>query len=549
MSIELDINNLECEAEEARELGDKYEKGIEVDQSFENAVLCYKYAAEKDDSLAQLLYGKLLIEGDKVEKDEESGAKFLLASAESGNSEAQWRYALLLQNGIGVEVDKDAAYHYYELSAKENNPEGLWRFGNAIEFGLNQAPNRKEASTYYAQSAEAGNLEGKWRYGEILEKGDSKDLIKAFNLYKECADGDHQTGKVLYARALLFGLGTEKNQAEGFNILKNVSKTGNILASLLVGICYLIGAGTEQSNDKSTKIFKAAAEKQNTEGMWRYARALELGRGVKQNLKEAEVFYKKAADLGDSEALWRLAHFSKTNNKSENYDQLLKQSVEKGNAIAQVIYSHELLSKSASEETINEVSPLLISSSEQGNTTAKWILGSILAHQNPDLSIENIKAASELHSHEADWRYGLLLHKGIGAPQDDSTAENIIRQAAESGNIEALLQYGYFMETAKKNPGVAFFAYSAAANKGDKRGKYFQGISLITGNGCTQNREEGAKLVQQAADLGLIEAQLRTGKLYQYGIGFDENIDLAKKYYALASEQGSNEGKEILQSL
>ncbi len=88
-------------------LGMKYYNGDGVEQSFENAADCFYVAASKKDTQAQLMMGKMYLNGD-ISKDDELARQFLTDAANSGSEEAGQLLAEMNANDEALKAQQEA---------------------------------------------------------------------------------------------------------------------------------------------------------------------------------------------------------------------------------------------------------------------------------------------------------------------------------------------------------------------------------------------------------------------------------------------------------
>jgi len=72
--------------------------------------------------------------------------------------------------------------------------------------------------------------------------------------------------------------------------------------------------------------------------------------------------------------------------------------------------------------------------------------------------------------------------------------------------------------------------FKDAAKKGSVSALYFYGLLTHTGKGTKQNKEEGVKLIQKAADKGFNAANYQLGKFYYTGDGVVKDYNKAFNY-------------------
>ncbi len=76
------------------------------------------------------------------------------------------------------------------------------------------------------------------------------------------------------------------------------------------------------------------------------------------------------------------------------------------------------------------------------------------------------------------------------------------------------------------------------AKQGDVRAQFNLGLMYYNGTGITQNYKRAVKWYIRSAEQGFAEAQNNLGVMYENGTGTPQNYKTAMKWYTLAAEQG-----------
>lgn len=116
-------------------LGMFYEQGIGAEKNLEQALTCYRQAAEHGDAMAQFALGMCYFFGNGVEEDTQTALKWAQTAAEQDWPEAQ--YFLGLQHFLGERVDRDL---YLSLSylrkAAENGSIDAQQLAELVEHDI-----------------------------------------------------------------------------------------------------------------------------------------------------------------------------------------------------------------------------------------------------------------------------------------------------------------------------------------------------------------------------------------------------------------------------
>jgi TPR repeat protein len=75
--------------------------------------------ADRNVPLGQYGYGKCLLRGSSVPRNETAAAEYFKLSADQGDVGGQYWYARCVLEGIGVLIDESGALHYFQLAASQ----------------------------------------------------------------------------------------------------------------------------------------------------------------------------------------------------------------------------------------------------------------------------------------------------------------------------------------------------------------------------------------------------------------------------------------------
>jgi len=106
-------------------LGDMYEDGEGVDQSYQRAVELYELAATQGYAMAQYNLGIMYQEGQGVEQSYERAAEYYEAAARQGHAKAQCNLGALCANGKGVEQSDEKARKLWMKAAEQGNENAI----------------------------------------------------------------------------------------------------------------------------------------------------------------------------------------------------------------------------------------------------------------------------------------------------------------------------------------------------------------------------------------------------------------------------------------
>lgn len=116
---------------------------------------------------------------------------------------------------------------------------------------------------------------------------------------------------------------------------------------------------------------------------------------------------------------------------------------------------------------------------------------------------------------------------------------DLARDAAEEGDVRAMILLGDMFRLVLGGREEAYEAYKDAYDRGSIIGVYKVGCCFREGFGVAKNVRKGIKLITQAAEAGCEMAQMHLGIEYSAGDGVKHNEVEACKWFARAAEQGN----------
>jgi len=121
------------------------------------AALWVRSAAEYGVPAAQLRLGRMLLEGNGVERDERAAFTWFMRAADGGDADAMNMAGRCHENGWGVPADLRKAADLYRSSAEAGHDWGEYNFGNMLFDGRGVAQDRTEALQWYLRAAQRGH--------------------------------------------------------------------------------------------------------------------------------------------------------------------------------------------------------------------------------------------------------------------------------------------------------------------------------------------------------------------------------------------------------
>lgn len=146
--------------EAMRLVGDMYYWGWgNLQQNYNEAVLWYKRAAIKGDTVAKYNLGVVFEQGLGVSIDYNRAAKWYLSAAKDGHPMAQYNIGNVFSKGQGVRLNLVEANSWYERAANQGIVDAQYNIANHYALGLGTSKNFVEAYKWYALAEKAGDTD------------------------------------------------------------------------------------------------------------------------------------------------------------------------------------------------------------------------------------------------------------------------------------------------------------------------------------------------------------------------------------------------------
>ncbi|MBR6655034.1 MAG: sel1 repeat family protein [Alistipes sp.] len=266
-----EINQEHYSADSLKELD---EKGVELfrQKRYEEAVQCYRRAAEQGYAPAQNHLGVCYKRGKGVPRDYNEAVQWYRKAAEQGHTAAQSNLAECYYYGRGVTEDHYEAVKWARKAADEGNRQAQYRLGYCYSNG----------------------------------KGVTQDRYEGVHWYRKAAEQGHTAAQSNLAECYYYGRGVTEDHYEAVKWARKAAEKGNRQALFRLGYCYNNGKGVAQDRHEGVRWYREAAEKGHTIAQFNLGLCYELGRGVEQDKAEAKRWYQKAADKGHPRAKEKL---------------------------------------------------------------------------------------------------------------------------------------------------------------------------------------------------------------------------------------------------
>lgn len=241
----------------------------------------FKKAAKQGHVGATYYYGKMLFDGQGIDKNQQDGLKLLKIAANKGFPMANYKVGNIYFEGNGVSKDAKTAFPFLYKAATKGNEDAGWLLGLCYLNGEGVSQNYYFATQWLADSY--------------------KNHVKDFNeLLKKDNEGPFSQ--------YLMGLRkyyVDKDIESAMKCFTKVEKAKKIEGTTMLGVCYGNKEYKKRNEKKSVKTLTKAAES-SPAACYYLSSMYETGTGVEKNGQKAVELLKKAADAGVAYAQCRL---------------------------------------------------------------------------------------------------------------------------------------------------------------------------------------------------------------------------------------------------
>ncbi|KAK8842043.1 hypothetical protein M9Y10_026261 [Tritrichomonas musculus] len=326
------------------------------------------------------------------------------------------------------------------------------------------------------------------------------DYYKVIHYLKKAADLNNVLAMSELGSLYLVGHGVEKDVEKANYYLELAAKQGDLNAINSLGSMYL----NRQDYDKAKECYELLAQKKDPRGFTCLGIIYINGFGVEEDIAMAKYYFELAAQQNDPNGLYNLGS----------------------------IYLNVPVYRD-----INKALLYLIKASELNNPLALFNLGLLYLNDLQDYTKARYyleKSAELFKNTDAITNLGIIYFNGYGVKKDFYKAKEYLDLAMQQGNINAVVNLGYFYKDTS-NP---MYNLSKAAHFFEQAAKHNHPASfmeLATIYEKKHNYKEVAKYLKKAANIGNQYAIFNLGKLYYEGRGVERDINTAEKYFQKAA--------------
>lgn len=423
---------------------------------------------------------------------------------------------LYLYGATGVAVDFEAALKWYSRAFEHGRAGGALGAGRTLYSARNPKFDETAALAWFEKAAAAGHPSGKAEVANILATDSPSitgDPPRACRLAQEAADAGNLTGAFVLSRLLEAGAGCPKDEEKSIYWLKRAVELGQVQAKERLGVRLAYGRGLEKDLPRGKALIEEAGRSGRPSAYCTRGR-VELDVGGEGAAESAYQWYERGSEHGVSECKLAMAGLLIDGKLPPKYDRL--RAVALLNEIADYdMGAAAMLGKLYADGAIlakddARALPLLRRAAEAGFAQAQYYLGVFHHFGRGGLPVDYSAAAAEYEKASADIPEALtnlahLLMNGLGVPQDQKKALDLLEHAAAKNDSTALAQLSTL---------------------------YSRGL-----HGIPADQAKAATYAQKAADLGMAWGQAQSGINYLHGWGVPKDNARAFHYFRLGAAQ------------
>ncbi|MBY6092515.1 tetratricopeptide repeat protein [Maritimibacter alkaliphilus] len=213
-----------------------------------------KQRADAGDAQAQFELGQLYDEGAAVTQSYESAAEWFALAAEQGHAAALNMLGRYRHSGLGGQQDSAEALRLLQAAATAGLPEHIFDYATALEATGNAAA----AASLYRQAADAGHLEATVSLGVLFQSGIgvAQDLAMARSLFERAANQGNPRAMnnlgVMFAR----GEGTTQDYARAVALFEGAADQGFKEAYSNLGTMYENAFGVALDEPLAAELYR-----------------------------------------------------------------------------------------------------------------------------------------------------------------------------------------------------------------------------------------------------------------------------------------------------
>ena len=269
--------------------------GIGTEQSEAEAARLHQLGAEKGHARSQYMFGRELIMGMGVKKDEAAAREWLLKAAEHGQHDARVDIA----EEILISNDNErykAVVTWVRPGAMEGHPKSCHVMSFVYQAGIGVKKDLVESSAWRLVMINAEEEVDSEKYRHSYDALSAEEQAAVEKRAKELC------GERNYKSAFARDPAELETERQNYVRTKLKAEAGDVEAQFELSRLLEDGKGTKANDEEAVRWLRRSAEKGFAESQYGLALHLAHGDGVTPDPKEAYVWFRKAAMQGHAYA-------------------------------------------------------------------------------------------------------------------------------------------------------------------------------------------------------------------------------------------------------
>jgi TPR repeat protein len=161
---------------------------------------------------------------------------------------------------------------------------------------------------------------------------------------------------------------------------------------------------------------------------------------------------------------------------------------------------------------------------------------------NYGVALTEFRKAAQRGNRLAEFNYAMMLLNGEGTAANVDEGKRWLRKAADANMSHAQYVYAKMYDDGEfvgRDPVEAHQWFLKAAQQGHVQAELALANQFLDGRGTSRDNKQAFYWYKKAAEGGDMTAQYVTGSFYERGgDGVEQNLNVARAYYAAAAAQG-----------
>lgn len=493
----------------------------------------YEKAFENGEADAAFKLYCIYKDGALVDKDISKSIMWLQKGAEAGNSGCQLDLAYRYLSGEWLEKDSSLAVEWMTAAAANGSATAMGNLSLMYEKGDGVEQDYEKSDEWAIKAAENGDAAQARRHALYYADGDGflpQSTEKALELLQIGANAGDAASDYFIAHYYIEGKIVDRNYEKAIPYLETAGRKGYKLAlDMLLKVGVIVYG--DSSLEKYFEVVKQGADDGYYECMVRTSLCLLDGKGVAKDEALAMKYLRSAADGNYKDALFQMGVLNLTG-----------QAVEDPSPEKAYEYFEAVLQKGEYDSTTAAAHRNIAFMYKEGNGLP----------QDLEKAIAHLDDAADHGDVEALLDAGLAHDVDGWANPDYEKAVNYFRQLHEHGYSNGTACLGIMYENGRgveQDLEQAAGLLSQAVEQGNALGMVHLALMLKDGRGIEKNVTRAVELFQQASDIGSATATILLGNAYFDGEGIEKDIKRAIGLWEKAASEGDERAQNLVRQV